>query len=1003
MGTKTESFKDYIQAIIHYYYYSRISQERHVEWLIDNEHEWQNHYKSLSKADVQSLKEQARRDIKLRRFLEKYFFDINWIISDILYNNKEKHAAIQWITDHQKELTKYQTDVDRESFWRYRESLRSNKELRQYLHVFFFHPSWVIYDLVYGNNSEKESAIAWLKSNEKIWKSSIDFLDLHEFVVDAHNDPIAASFFKYALPLLTNYSKLFTNICKISEENINLAHDSIFLIFPLLSNKNNAWIELIVNLVPILNGCSWNGKYYRRPSSVVLKEQETWILSIITTIFDQLEDKIEGFDAFFALNKMTSSNARYNAIYFACKIFNQIPENQRYEAWQIITNFIKTDGPFIEIKYKVVTSLDSIFSLIPDADKNKAWEDIEELLILQDNVIVAKLIECIGNAFTLIPDERVIPISEMLHTLADDKNPEIRGCAAESLGKFYCNIPAKYQDQTLNDLNKLMDDSDNVVSASAKYSMGTINIFIATQSETFEQFQEHLDLAIKYFESSLGSAEFFNQARFCYPLYKAYWNLAFTDINEISDIEQYLFDARSAQGESETRKNLVKVIKLLTNAVKEAQRQKDFQSLKSNLDSYRKFCDSAVFFLKNTEATAPMATKIFSKGLPIIDKRIKKIISELQEEAKIFCKKTKGTIQESLGKDTHVLAQNLSLSDELHLPVGLNEIIDNLEEKICGHLTRKEKQDICLLIQHAKSETDPIQKAKRIISIISAIGEKLLTTSDLFMSEKTKNIAKIASVQLDYQLTLTFPPSLINEIPTKEKILKCLRYAKQEYIDLILFPELCVKKSWIADIKNQFPEIVIIFGSYYEGNENITSVLYNSEIVATQKKITPSDFEDPQITRLGMKSGPKTIHTFQTHFGDFSILICRDFGAYHNDLKGKSSLILVPSYNPSIERFYENAHVHVTDSPSYIIFSNAAKFGGTSIFGQLKKSYFLSLIQKGYKDQNDSSYNLCSIPKNQEGMIIVELDMVYKSPQVPSPMVSSEENKNIKYIEIVKI
>ena len=1002
MDKKSEILIPYIQTIIQYYT-DAISKERALNWLIENEQEWENNYKSIPEVNLKSLKFIARKNIKLRRFLEKYFFDINWIIYDLLNNTNEKNAAVQWINENQNELKNYQDDVDKDSFWNAKKILRSDKKLREYLKQFFFNPSWIVYDLVYGDLSDKIQASTWLKSNEKIWQENIDFLDLHEFIIEAHDEPVAWSFYKEALPQLTNYKKFFFKICSMSGNDIDRTKNSIFLIFPLLQNKNKAWKELVKNIVPILNECQWNGKYHRRPQLFILKEQETWILSIINEIFDHLENKIEGFKAFFALNEMHTSNSRYNAIYFSFKIFTKIPETHRYEAWKIIIDFIKTDGPFIEIKYKATMLLGSIFTFIPDAEIAQAWADIEDLLIHKDNVIVAKIIDSISEKFTFIPKDRVIPIWEILHKLVEDGNPEIRGCVAESLGKFYCDTSNNYKKVTLIDLYKLMDDTDNFVAASAKYSLGTINIFIATQSETIEQFQEHLDFAIKYFESSLGSAEFFNQARFCYPFYKAYWNIAFTDFNEIDEIEQYVFDAKSAQGDSETRKTLVKAIKSLANAVKDARKKKDFQSLKSNLDSYRKYCDSAVFLLKNTETNAPMASKILIKGLPIIDKKIKKIISEIQEEAKNICKKTKGTSKESFGQKTHELAQNLSQLNKFQIPEGLNQLVDLVEKNFCGQLTTQDKKDVCRLIQDTKVESNLGLKLEKIKSVISTIGEKLLIPTDVHLEERIKNIVKIATVQIKYQLTQTFPPTIIDEINVKKKILDYLRLANRECVDLILLPELCVKKSWIDDFKNQFPEIMIVFGSYYDENENVTSVLYNSGIVATQKKITPSAFEDPNITGLGMKSGPKIINIFWSHLGEFSILICRDFGAFHNDLRGKSSLILVPSYNPAITRFYDNAHVHVNDSPSYVIFSNTSIFGGTAIFGQINKSYFSQLIQQGYKEKDDSTYKLCSIPKNQEGMILAELDMVNKSPQVPSPMNSDEENKNVKNIRIVTI
>jgi predicted amidohydrolase len=1000
-------FKDFsliIDKICHSYLYSYSSSVQAKTWLFTHKEEWEKYYKLLSKSGLQDLKRLGRYDLNLRSFLKEYIFDINWIIYDLLCSNStDSEESFQWIVEHQNDLINFKQYVDKEGFRYYFPSLRENKKLRGYLSEFFFSSSWMLYDLVYGTTQEKENAALWLKANKSIWQKNVDDLCLSEFINDAYSNPIAWNFYQEVLPQLNEYSDIFCKSCSIANDDINRSKDAIFLIFEPLSDKSKAWEDLLPSLIPLFEECKWNGEYYRRPTSTILNAQKKWILSILTEIFNKLKDKTTGFKAFFDLDKMSPPTVRYNSLNFAFLLYPLIPENERYGAWEIVLNFIKLDSHFVEFKYRAITLLDSYFKLLPEKDQNIAWRDIEDLLKSEDKEIVAKLIDSLGNLYPAIPQNEVILIFKMAHTLVTDNNPEIRVCVAESLGKIYPILPPQNQEQISEDLTVLIQDTDSVVSASAKYSSGTINIFHATQAKTIDKFQEYLEKAIQDFQSSLGSAEFFNQARFCYPFYKAYWNITFTENCDIKDIEKNLNSARLAQGNSDTRKNLVKIIKSLVKAEKNARQNKDLESLKRDFDTYRRYCDNAILLIKTTEKGAPMATKILSKGLPIIDKKIKKIISELQNEAKTLCKKTNGTQQEELGRETHKLAQKLSELDLSRLPIELNDLICNIEEKICGHIPAFEQKEICYLIKNAKNESDIFQKINGAISIINAIGEKILSTPDITISKKTKSVAKIATVQFEYELTNVFPPSLRDEILVKEKLSKFLTYAMEVSIDLILFPELCVKKEWIDEIKTKFPGIIIIFGSYYENNENIACIIYSSKIIATQKKITPSDFEDPTLTGIGMRSGPKSIPIFQSNIGKFSILICRDFGVFHNDFMKKTSLILVPSYNDSIERFYENANVHVTDYPTYILFSNAAKFGGTALFGQIKKSYFTSLIQSGYKNKDDVSYNLCSIPKNQEGMIIVDVDMDNRSPQVPTPMNPKDEKRNILSVKVVKI
>lgn len=67
------------------------------------------------------------------------------------------------------------------------------------------------------------------------------------------------------------------------------------------------------------------------------------------------------------------------------------------------------------------------------------------------------------------------------------------------------------------------------------------------------------------------------------------------------------------------------------------------------------------------------------KGLPIIDERIKGIISEIQEKAKALGKNTKGTKYENLGKEVAYVGENLL---EIRDPIGLEKALMNLETSL---------------------------------------------------------------------------------------------------------------------------------------------------------------------------------------------------------------------------------------------------------------------------------------------------------------------------------
>jgi len=236
----------------------------------------------------------------------------------------------------------------------------------------------------------------------------------------------------------------------------------------------------------------------------------------------------------------------------------------------------------------------------------------------------------------------------------------------------------------------------------------------------------------------------------------------------------------------------------------------------------------------------------------------------------------------------------------------------------------------------------------------------------------------------------------------KQKIISALDTAKSGGAHIACLPELCMCEDWVQDIKDRYPDMIIIGGSYYKNDFNKCPVIMNME-VPPQLKILPSRPEDPEITGKGMKSGDK-LYRYETHFGIFSVLVCIDFLNYAR-FCDQSDIIFCPSYNETkgVERFHEYANAHVTNIPSYIIISNNALFGGTSIFGQLHRDYYRGLVENGCKRGGDDSYKVCDLEEGFEGIIIADFDLVHKSPQVPTPVNSNKVIKSIKNITKMKI
>lgn len=298
-------------------------------------------------------------------------------------------------------------------------------------------------------------------------------------------------------------------------------------------------------------------------------------------------------------------------------------------------------------------------------------------------------------------------------------------------------------------------------------------------------------------------------------------------------------------------------------------------------------------------------------------------------------------------------------------------------------------------IDTSNNRNDPGENAPQTpqgsLQINEDKGTKAVKFAEMAISKKCRNKVKIAAIQLDYDLTTTFPPMITQNDALLDKITKALDIAKEHKVNIACLPELCMSMDWLAMLKSSFPEIIIIAGSYYDREyHNTCEILANSSNnIPAQFKIKPSEFEAPRPMGTAMKPGD-TINIYETEYGKFVVLICRDFGNFISRLNNDVDIIFVPSYNEALERFHTEAHNHVLNYPSFIILANSAANGGTAIFGQLDRLYFPRLEQHNCKSKGDMTYKLCELGKNLEGIIIADFDIVHKSIQKPTPIDSDE-------------
>ncbi|MDW5548754.1 retron St85 family RNA-directed DNA polymerase [Methanosarcina sp.] len=283
------------------------------------------------------------------------------------------------------------------------------------------------------------------------------------------------------------------------------------------------------------------------------------------------------------------------------------------------------------------------------------------------------------------------------------------------------------------------------------------------------------------------------------------------------------------------------------------------------------------------------------------------------------------------------------------------------------------------------------------------VNTNFMRTKNIFVSKSIKETVRIATVQLDFTLSSSFPPGILDKSGVFNKINRVLEKANKNKVDIICFPELSFCQEWLPQIKEKYSDITIIAGSYYsETKNNVCQIISNSSnYIPPQLKIKPSIFEKGEYIQKMVPGELVNIYTSQ--YGKFAVLICRDFPVFAPYLRDRTDIIFVPSYNKEVNRFYSDAQTHVQNCSSYVIISNSSQYGGTSIFGIMHNAYFDELMTMGYKRKNDKTYNLCEIKEKEEGLIFADFNIVHKSIQIPTVSDPEYEIKPVTNIKRIPL
>ena len=417
---------------------------------------------------------------------------------------------------------------------------------------------------------------------------------------------------------------------------------------------------------------------------------------------------------------------------------------------------------------------------------------------------------------------------EDLHRLTQDDDSNVRRHAASALGSAFNSIPDSSKDDAWEDLHRLTQDIKPQVRVSTNYSLGRVSILKATEAVNENEFKNEMKNALQFFEKSNAEATFINPAKFCHPFYKSIFLITFEERNAEAEVQEYIKKAKNAVEGSESKKTLLDAIENLENALKEVHksREKGLYAWKSDLKAYRRYCDRACDLLDSTKENAPGATKIIRKGLPLIDQRIKEIITEIQENAETLCKQTRDTPFEDLGKEVYRIGESLVKTKD---PIRLEKKLDDFQfilSAICDKMPEEEKKELNRQLGKMNNEAYIEDRFDSINIIISKISSQI-------NKEKISNIYNLDADQISFT---NINNSKINKQNSGIKNLTNTETKKkQSFIDKINSPATIA--AFIGFIAS---EILVIYPSGY--NIHVVSVIIAAIIFVIVFVISKKDY-----------------------------------------------------------------------------------------------------------------------------------------------------------------
>jgi HEAT repeat protein len=493
--------------------------------------------------------------------------------------------------------------------------------------------------------------------------------------------------------------------------------------------------------------------------------------TVLISLFSQFPDKQQAWEDLHNLLNDEEKFVRLVAITVLRFSFSQLPDKQ--QAWNDLHTLLNCDDR--DLKGYVAGILSSIFVHLPN--KHQAWEDLHNLLNEKDSSIRRDVAKCFRLSFPQFPNKQ--QAWNDLHRLTNDQDSDVREMAAFALGLAFIYIPDKqqawddlyrltndnhdvrcyaalalysvfsyvpYKELTFKNLCRLTTDEDWIVRSYANHSLGKISILKASQAQNEDGYRKELERAIEFFEKASEKSFSLSISQFCLPFYRSFYTIIFKK-HEAKEVDKYLAEAKDSIKGSKSKELLLEAVNNLANALKEVQNLEnmDLKAMKGELNFYRQYCDRAAELMRETEEEAPYAIATMRKGLPILDRNLKKLLEEIQKKAKTACQVSQGTSTQEIACAVNREVQKWEIGSQEEMTQMIENLAYILEEKIS---VQPKNQYILGKIDQMKSERNLVRQYEILSQIIPMIRNVTVVPDDA-VKENYEDLKKSIMGKID--------------------------------------------------------------------------------------------------------------------------------------------------------------------------------------------------------------------------------------------------------------